>query len=158
MLRTTVELYQSVFNHVRLVLSPRDETLLEELGIKLRVRDDAVIAPDADLGMGHSLSAGATDLNLRFVFVALADMPFVRATTLESLRDLSKTLADDVILVPCHQGKRGNPVGFGQNWLPMMTKLLGDEGARQIVRAGSPRLTEVNDEGVLQDLDQLPPN
>jgi molybdenum cofactor cytidylyltransferase len=160
MLRTTTELYQAAFPAVRLVIAPRDSaidgTLLDELGIRLRPTDDMVIVPDADLGMGHSLAAGATHLDTRFLFVALADMPFVRLDTLVSLRDRSQTLPEDAILVPCFEGKRGHPVGFGRSWHDAMTRLRGDEGARPLLREGSPVMMETDDPGVLQDLDQLP--
>lgn len=160
MLRTTVECYQAVFPAVRLVLAPRDQTehssLLDELGVRLRPTDDLVIATDADLGMGHSLSAGATGIDVRFLFVALADMPFVRQATLVSLRERCVLLPEDAILVPCFEEKRGHPVGFGRSWHPAMTRLRGDEGARPLLREGHPILMDTDDPGVLQDLDQLP--
>jgi molybdenum cofactor cytidylyltransferase len=156
MLRTTLETFQSVFGQVRLVLSPRDDGLPEELGLILRAGDDCVIATDADLGMGHSLAAGfATPLS-RFVFVGLADMPFVKPQTLQRLFERATNAPDETILVPMYRGERGHPVGFGRSWHDAMRNLHGDEGARWVLRSTSPAYVDVDDPGILQDLDQPP--
>jgi len=158
MLRSTFETFQSVFDRVRLVLSPRDDGLLRELGVTLRAADEVVIALDADLGMGRSLAAGFANPPSRFVFVGLADMPFVQPATLIRLRDQASDLADDTILVPVYRGERGHPVGFGKTWHATMRTLSGDEGARSLTRSANPVLFEVDDPGVLADLDQAPPS
>ena len=170
MLATTIDRYQQVFPTLRIVVSPRDIAqgpdqdrvaapgLLESLGIVLRDTDTCIVATDADLGMGHSLAAGCAGINWTFTFVGLADMPFVRVETLTTLVNRARALAEDNILVPTFEGRRGHPVGFGQAHLPALCRLTGDQGARALF--GTPRdvLLEVDDAGVLQDLDQPPPS
>lgn len=195
MLATTLSLYQTAFQQVRLVLSPRDSTLVSELGIRLRVVDDVVVAEDADSGMGHSLAAGIQGISADLTFVGLADMPFVQPATLALLRDRAIGLTASAhqgestgpelnpnpsnpspsnpawlraplrthpvksVIVPRYNGRRGHPVGFGRVWYQSMRQLTGDSGARAIVesalKAGNGiEFVDVEDAGVLQDLDQ----
>ena len=158
MLATTTRLFQQVFPAIRVVVSPRDEDLLSNLGITLRPADELIIAADADLGMGHSLAAGASDLHWDQTFVGLADMPYVKPETLNEMIARAQLLSPDEVLVPVFQGKRGHPVCFGATHLPNLCTLTGDQGARAILGSKQPILIDVNDEGILLDLDQPPPN
>ena len=80
--------------------------LLNEAGCQV------IYAPDATRGMGASLAAGVrTTPEATGWLVALADMPWIAASTYEVLtRALD---ADDAsIVAPVYQGVRGHPVGF----------------------------------------------
>jgi len=158
MLETTVSLFQQVFPELRIVVSPRDQDLLSALGIKLRSTDELIIATDADLGMGHSLAAGCTHLRWNHTFVGLADMPYLKPATLQQLVARARQLSPDDVLVPVFGGQRGHPVAFGATHLPTLCKLTGDQGARAILGEQQPVLIEVEDEGILLDVDQPPPN
>lgn len=158
MLATTTRLFQQAFAAIRIVVSPRDEDLLASLGITLRSTDALVVAADADLGMGHSLAAGATNLHWDLTFVALADMPFLKAETLQELIARARLLSPEDVLVPVYNGQRGHPVCFGASHLPALRQLTGDQGARAILGSKKPILIDVIDEGILLDVDQPPPN
>lgn len=158
MLATTTSLFQQAFPAIRIVVSPRDENLLSSLGINLRSTDELIIAADADLGMGHSLAAGATALHWDQTFVGLADMPYLKEETLRELIARAQLLSPQDVLVPTHKGQRGHPVCFGAAHLPTLCTLTGDQGARAILGTQQPILIEVNDEGILLDVDQPPPN
>lgn len=158
MLTTTTSLFQQAFPAIRVAVSPRDQDLLSSLGITLRTTDELIIAADADLGMGHSLAAGATDLHWDQTFVGLADMPYLKAETLRTLIARAQLLSPADVLVPVFQGQRGHPVCFGAAHLPALCTLTGDQGARAILGGRKPLLMEVNDEGILLDVDQPPPN
>ncbi len=121
-----------------------------------------VYAADAALGMGHSPTSGATALlrsadtaDYAYFFVALADMPYVRAQTLAVL--LKAAAADEyTILQPQYNQQPGNPVLFAMEHAKALTALQGDQGARAFIRhhAKQRLLVDVDDPGVLKDIDR----
>jgi len=121
-------------------------------------RVQVVHCPDARLGMGHSLACGARQIPASWthVFIALADMAWVRPATLAMLRDAMTGAAADAIIQPQYRGQSGHPVGFGAHHMAALANLHGDEGARRLLRGASVTRIAVDDPGVLQDLDRPP--
>jgi molybdenum cofactor cytidylyltransferase len=116
---------------------------------------EVVICPDADQGMGASLAcavraAGKADGYL----VALADMPFVRPTSIAAVRDAIASGA--ALAAPYFRARRGHPVGFSGVFFPDLIRLHGDEGARQVLAAHESELVKVpvGDPGVIRDIDR----
>lgn len=109
---------------------------------------------DADLGMAHSLRTGIEQLpaDADAFVIALADMPFVSVQTLMAIRDGLVEGAD--IVVPVYRGQRGNPVGFSRKYLPDLHSLRGDRGARQLLQTQLVTEIDVDDPGILQDIDR----
>ena len=116
---------------------------------------DVTICPDADTGMGASLAhaVGASLPGAQAWVIALGDMPFVDTATVRAVGDAVASGAD--IAVPCYQGRRGNPVGFGTVHLPALLALAGDEGAWRIVRAAPVVEVDVDDPGIFRDIDTV---
>jgi molybdenum cofactor cytidylyltransferase len=83
--------------------------------------------------------------------IALGDMPYVEADTIAALTAALREGAD--IVVPIHQGKRGNPVGFSRRHLPALLRLSGDRGARDLLQALPVTNVIVDDAGILRDID-----
>ena len=116
---------------------------------------EVVVCPNADEGMGASLAcavraAGAADGYL----VALADMPFVRPTSIAAVRD---ALAGGArIAAPYFRTRRGHPVGISGSFRTALEVLGGDEGARQLLAAHEAHLVKVSvgDPGVIRDIDE----
>ena len=149
MLEVTLAAYQGAFDEIFLVLKPADEAWAHRLAA-LR----PVYASDAALGMGHSLAAGVrAGRRLDFLFIALADMPHVQATTLNRLKYAMAGAAS--IVQPDYRGTPGHPVGFGSAYFGELERLTGDAGAKRVVAAHSDRIVriDVDDPGVLQDFD-----
>ena len=164
MLCATTRTYTAVFPRTCVVLRGEDDGLQALLERELPVVK-TVIAANAHLGMGHSLAAGIAAISdWQHVFVALADMPFVRRDSLETLQScMNKALArapeDPVIIQPEYRGTPGHPVGFSQHFFTELKKLTGDRGARQVINSATKtQLTRIrlDDPGILQDLDQPP--
>ena len=102
-------------------------------------------------GMGDSIAAAvATAPDCRGWLVVLGDMPFILPDTLSKVID---ALQDDCISVPVHQGERGHPVGFGRALGPVLMTLAGDQGAKRLFKTSRVQLVEVDDPGVLWDVD-----
>jgi molybdenum cofactor cytidylyltransferase len=131
------------------VLGPEDgqqARLLAEHGV------DFVHCPQAAQGMGHSLACGvAQRREAAGWFVMPADMPFIRAATLEAL---ARAAARHELAAPAYQGRRGHPVWFARRYLPQLLALAGDQGARAILEAGEPFLLPVDDPGCVLDVDR----
>jgi molybdenum cofactor cytidylyltransferase len=151
LLAHSVERALAVFDDVRVVL--RDGERAEDFGLPPGCR--VIHSPEAALGMGHSLAAGAASLvdsKAQAVAILLGDMPWIALQTLRALTDAASASR---ILFPLHDGQRGHPVLFGREFWPALTPLTGDEGARTVVQANRDRCItlEVTDAGVLRDVD-----
>ncbi|MDB5841334.1 MAG: nucleotidyltransferase family protein [Herminiimonas sp.] len=115
---------------------------------------EVVECPDAGQGMGASLAfAIARTANAAGWLIALADMPYVQAATLQALIDTIANGAD--IAVPTHAGRRGNPVAFSHRHLPELLALGGDQGARRLLTSYPVMEVAVDDPGIHRDIDTL---
>lgn len=162
LLTASVHLYASVFPGLIVVLRPEDGALATQLRPDIPgTGPGVVLCPEAWRGMGHSLACGARAASAagwRYVFVALADMAWVDPATLRRLVSVMEAGDDATIVQPCHDGVPGHPVGFGAGYFSELQALTGDAGARAVLRNAGDRLrrVEVDDPGVLEDLDSPP--
>ena len=153
MLARTAARYVEAFADVLVVVAPGDDdaaTLVRPLGCAV------VVAEDAREGMGRSLAAGiAAAPGHAHAFVALADMPFIEAATLRRLRGL---VGPGRIVRPMFRGRPGHPVGFAEDHFEALSRLRGDEGAREVVAANPRALVTLwtDDTGVTRDIDEPP--
>lgn len=112
-----------------------------------------VHADDHATGLAASLRAGiaAVPRHWGAVLVVLGDMPLTRPDTLRALAAALRGGAGAV--VPVHAGRRGNPAGFARRHFPLLAGLAGDRGARALIDTLGAVEVEVDDPGVLCDLD-----
>jgi molybdenum cofactor cytidylyltransferase len=113
---------------------------------------DVVFAPDAVRGMGASLAAGIeADTEGESWIVALADMPRIATDTIETVaRELD---AGKPLVAPFYRGQRGHPVGFGYAHRAALLALDGDAGARALLTSPALTRVDVDDPGILRDVD-----
>lgn len=125
----------------------------ELLAVALRETGCRVVeCPDADQGMGASLVFALSQTRAASGWlIALADMPYVKTTTINALVEALRRDAD--IAVPLYQGRRGNPVGFSRRHLPELLTLGGDQGARRLLKTYPVTEVEVDDPGIVHDID-----
>lgn len=115
------------------------------------VDGDNHVAPS--LGMGDSIAAGVcAHPNAAGWLVLPADMPRVRPATLRAVAD---GLASHPVSYACYRGQRGHPVAFANVLYPELAALRGDQGARGLLARHPTRCVEVDDPGVLVDVDTL---
>lgn len=123
------------------------DTLIE-LGYQI------VVNPEPEAGMGGSLARAirATSDAPGWI-VALADMPWICPATIEQV--VQKLKSGSSIVAPVYQDQRGHPVGFGPQWGAELSRLSGDQGARNILHryAEQLELIKVDDAGVICDVD-----
>lgn len=108
-------------------------------------------------GMGDSIAAGVqATRNAPGWLVLPGDLPLVRPDT---LRAVAVALADQPVVVPWFEGRRGHPVGFGRACRDALLRLEGEEGAVSVVRCHDQmnlaRHLAVQDPGVLTDVDTV---
>jgi molybdenum cofactor cytidylyltransferase len=140
----------AVLPRVIAVVSPQGDevaSVLRALGC------DVAVCAGADQGMGASLVHAVRHSlpTARSWIVALGDMPFVLPATIEALCDALAAGAG--IAAPVSGGRRGNPVGFSERYLPDLLALEGDQGARRILMSHPVTPVDVSDPGIFDDID-----
>jgi molybdenum cofactor cytidylyltransferase len=103
-------------------------------------------------GLGHSLAQAVAHRSARSGWlVALGDMPYVER---DSIARLVAAIQPQRLVVPTYQGRRGNPRGIGADYLDRLLALEGDRGAQELFASAAVEEIEVDDPGVLQDIDR----
>ena len=122
-------------------------------GLPVRVVDN----PDFAQGLGTSLKAGiaAVPADADGAIVCLGDMPQVDAHLIDRLIAAFDPDRGALIVMPTHEGKRGNPVLWSRRFFPDLMAIEGDVGARHLIGRYSEAVVEVPIEGkaALVDVD-----
>ena len=118
----------------------------------LATRDIVVLSPaDAARGMGHSIAAGVSERSGAPGWLVLpGDMPLVRPA---SILAVASALEQQAVVCAQHRGRRGHPVGFAAELFSELILLRGDEGARRLMARYPAQGLELDDPGVLLDVD-----
>jgi molybdenum cofactor cytidylyltransferase len=142
-------------DEVVLVLGASAEAIREQLGAVLG-KAKVAVNPEYETGMASSLRAGFAALSpdIEAALIVLGDQPFVRPVTLDRIvEEYRQTQAR--ILIPLHEGVRGNPILLDSSLFAEAMALKGDVGCRTIFGKHHEGIAyvEVNDPGVLLDID-----
>ena len=136
----------------RVAVTGRDCAETEALAASFGFR--CVFNPCFAEGLGTSIAAGAGALSpdISGVFIALGDMPAIGP---EIYRTLAAKFTQGSIIAPLHRGTRGHPVLFCASYVPELSALSGDEGARSLLRRHALRVAEVEiaNPGAVRDVD-----
>jgi molybdenum cofactor cytidylyltransferase len=131
------------------------EALAESARRSVAARD-VVVLPEVGsagmpLGMGHSIAAGVAACPEAEGWLILpGDMPMVQASSLQAV---ARKLDDYPVVFAQHKGRRGHPVGFSSELYSELVALTGDEGARRLIARYPAFGLELDDPGVLIDVD-----
>jgi molybdenum cofactor cytidylyltransferase len=116
-----------------------------------------VTNPDFAEGLSTSLKAGvrAVPADATGAVVLLGDMPRINAAHLDTLIAACASPAGAAIVVPVHEGQRGNPVLWPAELFGEMLALEGDAGARSLLAKHPDRVREIDlaTDAVLMDVD-----
>lgn len=151
--RAAETLCRSAVDEVVVVVGHEADRVTEALdGLDVETRRNG----DYDEGQSTSVRTGV-DLARRddweAVVFALGDMPFVRPATVDALRDAYEA-GEGTIVAPAYEGKRGNPVLFGEEHFDPLESVTGDRGGRRLIEeSGDAVLVETDDPGVTRDVD-----
>ncbi len=119
---------------------------------QLALRDIVIVdEADARRGMGHSIAAGVAERAAAVGWLVLpGDMPLVRPA---SILAVAAALEQQPVSYAQYRGRRGHPVGFAAELFSELVLLSGDEGARRLIARYPAQAAEVDDPGVLADID-----
>jgi molybdenum cofactor cytidylyltransferase len=116
-----------------------------------------VANPDFAEGLSSSLKAGirAVPADAIGAVVLLGDMPRINAAHLDTMIAACPSPAGAAIVVPVHQGQRGNPVLWPAELFGEMLALEGDAGARSLLARHPDRVrgVDLGTDAVLMDVD-----
>jgi molybdenum cofactor cytidylyltransferase len=116
-------------------------------GLRLHVEDAG------HPGMGDSIAASVRATAGADGWLVLpGDLPLVSPA---SLHAVAEGLARASVVLPFYRGTRGHPVGFARELGPALQALTGAEGAASIVRVAQPLKLELDDEGIVTDIDTV---
>ncbi len=126
--------------------------LARSLGLKVK----KMFGPDR--GQGVSIGYGAKQFKFRrSMMIMVADMPFIKTSTLLALNDKFKKSSTKKILT-CHvSGRRCPPIVFGRKYFKDLMSISGDIGARDVLfrYPDSIELFELPDDLEATDVDTL---
>jgi len=135
------------------------EPLAEEAASHVATRDIVllpVVGSDSPanakrLGMGFSIASGVAACSDAAGWLVLpGDMPMVQPATLLAV---ARQLDHHPVSYAQYKGRRGHPVGFATELYTELVTLTGDEGARRLLARYPAQAVEVDDSGVLMDVD-----
>lgn len=137
--------------NISVVCGPHEQALRDALqGLSVNV----IHCADASDGMSASLRCAVRHSPAQIGWiVALADMPFIRADTVQAIAACLHQ--GERIVRPQFNGRQGHPVGFSCEFEYELLAVAGDEGARSIIRRNPDAMTllPVEDPGCLIDID-----
>ena len=122
------------------------------VGRQVAARDILVLSDgEAARGMGYSIAAGVAERSGAPGWLVLpADMPLVRPG---SMLAVATALEQHAVVFAQHKGRRGHPVGFSAELYSELSVLDTDDGARRVVARYPAHGEELDDPGVLLDVD-----
>ncbi len=107
-------------------------------------------------GIASSLRAGLASVSPECdaVLFVPADMPRLSPAALRAIGTRFEATGK-AIVIPTHQGQRGNPVLFARRLFAELAGLQGDRGGRVLFagHAADIELVEIDDDGILLDVD-----
>jgi len=150
-------LRHAIASHLQVVVVTTQA--LAEVARRTVAARDVVVLPEAGapgepaLGMGYSISAGVHARPDAAGWLILpGDMPQVQPATLQAV---ARQLEQHAVAYAQYKGRRGHPVGFSTELYSELSALSGDEGARRLVARYPSFGVEVDDAGVLVDVDTV---
>lgn len=150
---------------VRMVLEARPQEVVVVTGYEGRAVGEALSSLPArlitnsrfDEGQMTSVVAGVSSLAKATdaVMICLGDMVLLTSADYCELVDAFAALTDKSILVPSHQGRRGNPVVFASAYLPAILSERCNTGCRKLIEDNPNDVFafEVTHDRVVTDMD-----
>lgn len=141
-LRVVVVSSTALQGSVRDLVAARDIALMADVDARGRA---------LPVGMGHSIAAGvAASGDADGWLIVPGDMPLMKPA---SMLAVAQALSQYPVAYAQYRGQRGHPVGFSAELYSELVDLQGDEGARRIVARYPSVAVELDDPGVLVDVD-----
>ena len=136
------------------VLVVTNEPIREALAAEGRPGVRVLLNRDSEAGLSSSLKLGLGEVRGRAAVIGLGDQPLLLPSTIDRIVS-EYTRSGAMVVLPVHDGARGNPVLFDRAIFPQIMAVRGDRGAKSVVSDNRDRVreVEVDDEGILLDVD-----
>ncbi len=113
---------------------------------------ELVVCEQAASGMGASLACGVrASADADGWIIALGDMPAIEPATISAV--VQALRAGHATVAPAYQGRRGHPVAFAARCFEDLVACHGDRGAQGVLEKFPPHLLDVDDDGIVIDID-----
>ena len=147
-------MHEGGIERVAVVLGHHSEEIRRAVVLR---RAEIVVNPHYQLGQTNSLKEGLAALDrpeVEGVLVCLVDHPAVSAETIRAMSEAFRPPLPSAI-IPTFRGQRGHPVLISRKLIHELLSLSAGVGANTVIRKhlASARLLEVNDAGVVTDID-----
>lgn len=121
-------------------------------GAQIVMNDDYAAGMSTSIQAGLRAMAPASDAAM----IVLADQPYITPRTLDLLIDTYRRTRARIV-IPTHDGTRGNPVLIDRSLFAEVMDLRGDVGCRAIFgrHAGDVVTVPVEERGILADIDTI---
>lgn len=115
-----------------------------------------VLNPKYKSGLSSSIKYGIKhiDLNSKYFFVSLGDMPFFSYKHYNKMIEITKK-KNFTMLVPVFKKTLRNPVLFPISFVEELKKINGDSGAKKIIKNFKFRKLRFGSEKIFQDFDSV---
>ena len=152
--QTLAHVQAAALHEIILVLGASAEAIRRQLPSAQQLK--IVVNQVYQQGIASSLRTGlsAVDPHSDAALIILGDQPFIRPQTLDRIvEEYRRSQAQ--IVIPVHQGQRGNPVLLDSSVFAEVMALQGDVGSRAIFAKHLDRTVnvELEDKAILLDLD-----
>jgi molybdenum cofactor cytidylyltransferase len=146
LIEKVIKSLQNVCTKIIVVCGYRADEIMILLNKHSKVQ--VVINKNYSGGMFSSLQEGIKYVKSGYFLIIPGDMPFVKEETYKIL--LEKV---DEIVIPVFKGKKGHPVFINSKFIPELLKEKKNSNLSKFIKKRSFGLLEVNDKGVLVDID-----
>lgn len=114
-----------------------------------------VLNPHYRTGMFSSVTAGVRHVKAKWFFFTPGDYPLVKKTTYQDLLDARSTSPPENIFIPVWRGRKGHPILINGCLVKELLKEPTDSNLRKFIKRNGFTLVEVDDDGILVDIDTL---
>jgi molybdenum cofactor cytidylyltransferase len=114
-----------------------------------------VLNPHYRTGMFSSVREGVRHVKAKWFFFTPGDYPLVKKTTYQELLDARFMYPLEKILIPVYQGRKGHPIMIKGCLVKELLKESMDSTLRKFINRIGFSPVEVDDDGILVDIDTL---
>ena len=143
----------ALVDQVVLVLGHRAQQILDVLNLR---GIQVAINPHPERGLSSSVQVGLSALadDVDAAIFVLADQPAITPEIITAIVQRYRQTRAPVV-VPVHQGRRGNPALFARETFPDLMQVHDDQGGRAILGRYAARIeqVEVGSDAIFQDVD-----